>query len=193
MNKFLRATAVASLLAASGVAMAAIDASKTENWGTLTTAGKTFSHVFASSYFNDVTFTDRYNFSVPASTTAVTGTESDTSASTLWSLTFTQDVNVQSIQLYDNTTASYVPDSVPGVSGFTFGNLSSTHSYSLLVSGIMYASLLGGGGQYNGSVSLVAGGSSTPVASAAPEPAEMLLTALGLGGVAFWVRRQKRA
>jgi len=189
MNKFLRATAAASFMAASGLAMATTDASKTENWGTLTTAGKTFSHVFASS-LSDVTFTDTYNFTVPTTATGISGTESDTSASTLWSLVFTQDVNVKTISLRDNTTGTLLQDSTPG--SFTFTGLLSTHDYSLVVNGIMYGSLLGGGGQYNGSVSLLTG-SSTPVASAAPEPAEMLLTALGLGGVAFWVRRQKRA
>jgi hypothetical protein len=164
-------------LALTGFATLAM--AKSQDLGVLPTGGVSFGNSFTS----QTSFTDTYQFVIGG--TSVTGTESDTS----WSFA-TRDVNVSSISLRQFGT-SIIPSGWTDVdtNEFTFSGLMAGVKYELVVAGTAGSQLPGVGGKYAGTIMPVA----ASVASAAPEPAEMLLLAMGLGGVGVWVRRQKRA
>jgi MYXO-CTERM domain-containing protein len=157
---------------------------KTEDLGTVTSAGTTFGNTF---YVNN-SFTDYYTFNINGSSD-VSGQITDSDATGfnagLFSVWFTQDVVLQSVSLTQTlagVTTTLYTDLTPN--SFTFTGLAGG-SYSLAVSGYVQGSPSFLGGSYSGRVSAVA--------SPAPEPADMALTLMGLAGVAFWVRRRKAA
>ncbi len=158
---------------------ATLGMAKSQDLGVLPTGGVSFGNSFTS----QTSFTDTYQFVVGGS--SVTGTESDTS----WAF-LTRDVVVDSISLRVFGT-SIIPSGWKDISAneFTFNGLTAGVKYELVVAGKTGSQFAGVGGNYSGTIMPVA----ASVASAAPEPAEMLLLAMGLGGVGVWVRRQKRA
>lgn len=157
---------------------------KTEDLGSLTSAGTTFGNTF----YTNSSFTDYYTFSISGSSD-VSGVIADSDATGvslgLFTVWFTQDVVLQSVSLMqtiNGVTSTLLTDLSPD--SFTFSGLAGG-SYSLAVSGYVQGSPSILGGAYSGTVSAVA--------SPAPEPADMALTLMGLAGVAFWVRRRKAA
>lgn len=163
-------------LALAGFASLAM--AKSQDLGVLPSGGLVFSNSFTSAQ----SFVDTYQFGVVAANGA-TGGETDTYAGF-----FSRDVTIQSVALREFGSSTiksidYSPNS------FTFTGLTAGTKYELVVSGTVGTGLWGTSGSYTGSISPI----STSVASAAPEPAEMLLMAMGLAGVGVWVRRQKRA
>jgi hypothetical protein len=159
----------------------ALSTSKSQDLGLLTSAGLSFGNSFNVAQ----TFTDYFQFTLGTGSGA-TGGETDTFAGIL-----SRDVTVSSIQLREFGTSNYKLDTNAAISEFTFVGLTAGVKYELVVKGSAGTNLLGAIGTYDGTIKPVT--SSTSVASAAPEPAELLLMAMGLGGAAFWVRRQKRA
>lgn len=157
---------------------------KNQDLGVLPTSGATFGNSFTSVQ----NFVDTYQFTLGGTGNGATGTETDTA----WALSGTRDVQVSSIALrVFGSTVVPAGWSDSSASQFSFSGLTAGVKYELVVTGSVGVStgLFGGSGSYTASISPV----TSSVASAAPEPAEMLLMAMGLGGVGFWVRRQKRA
>lgn len=72
-------------------------------------------------------------------------------------------------------------------SSFSFSGLASG-SYTLAVNGAVTGALAIAGA-YSGTIKAVA----APVASPTPEASDLLMTAMGLGGVAWLVRRRRFA
>lgn len=147
---------------------------KSENLGVIDSVGKDFGNVF---FCETPNFTDYYTFSI-ASPGSVSGNIFDTS----YILFFTKDVNLKSLTLTSaGSSIAIAQDTSPNT--FSFSGLSSG-SYTLAVNGSV-----GGGlgilGLYSGSIKAVA--------SPAPEASDLMMTALGLGGVAWLVRRKKTA
>lgn len=150
---------------------------KTEDLGVLTSTGTTFGNSFTS----NGGFTDYYTFSI-GNPGSVTGTTSDTS----YVLFFAKDVALSSLTLTNVTNSTSVvvgQDATPN--SFTFSGLTAG-SYSLAVNGTVSGDwLLPTVGSYSGTIKAV-----SSVASAAPEPADLALTFVGLAGVGLMVRRR---
>ncbi|MBI3384158.1 MAG: FxDxF family PEP-CTERM protein [Aquabacterium sp.] len=171
MNTFTRLAAVAFAVAA----MASQVQAKTEDLGALTSSGTTFGNTF---FTNVSDFTDYYTFSI-----ADSGTVSGTTVDTSYILFFTKDVVLNSLTLTSGGSSSVIAKDTTANS-FTFSGLAAG-SYSLAVNGAV-SGLFAGYGSYSGTIKAV----SSPVASAAPEPADLALTLVGLAGVGYMVRRR---
>jgi len=171
MNFVTRLAAVAFAVAA----MASPVQAKTEDLGALTSSGTTFGNTFYSNVSN---FTDYYTFSI-----ADPGTVSGTTVDTSYILFFTKDVVLNSLTLTAGGSSSVIAKDTTANS-FTFSGLSAG-SYSLAVNGSV-SGLFASYGSYSGPIKAV----SSPVASAAPEPADLALTLVGLAGVGYMVRRR---
>ena len=149
---------------------------KTEDLGVLNSSGKTFGNTF---YSNTSDFTDYYTFSI-ADPGTVSGTTSDTS----FILMLTRDVTLKSLTLTAGVSSTVLAQDVTA-SSFTFTGLSAG-SYKLAVNGDVTG--IGGIGSYSGTIKSVAS-----VAAPAPEASDIAMTAIGLAGVAFMIRRRKAA
>lgn len=171
MNTFTRLAAVAFAVAA----MASQVQAKTEDLGALTSTGATFGNTFFS---NQASFTDYYTFSI-----ANPGTVSGTTVDTSYILFFTKDVVLNSLTLTAGGSSTVIAKDTTANS-FTFSGLSAG-SYTMAVNGSV-SGLFAGYGSYSGTIKAV----SSSVSSAAPEPADMALTLVGLAGVGYMVRRR---
>jgi hypothetical protein len=158
------------------VALASPAHAKTANLGLLTQTGTTFGNVF----FANGGFADYYTFSI-----GMPGSVSGTTADTSYVLFFTKDVTLSSLVLTSGATSAVLAqDTTPN--SFSFAGLTAG-SYTLAVNGsVSGSSLLPTLGGYSGSIKAV----SSSVASAAPEPADLALTFVGLAGVGMLVRRR---
>lgn len=147
---------------------------KTENLGVLTSSGTTFGNSFTS----NTSFTDYYTFTIASS-----GTVSGTTVDTSYILLFSKDVTLNSLTLTAAGSSTVLAQDLSADS-FSFSGLAAG-DYQLAVNGSV-SGTLAASGSYSGTIKAVA----APVASAAPEPADVMLTAMGLAGVGFLVRRR---
>lgn len=169
------------ILVALAMATAASHAvAKTENLGALSASGTTFGNTF---YTNTSAFTDYYTFSI-ANPGTVSGTTTDTS----FILLLTRDVALSSLVLTSASSSTVIAKDTT-TSAFTFSGLSAG-SYKLAVNGSVTG--FGGIGSYSGTIKAVSSTTTTaPVAAPVPEASDLVLTAMGLAGVGFMVRRRK--
>jgi MYXO-CTERM domain-containing protein len=173
MNTFTRTAAAAALVLATATSAFAAPT----NLGVVTSTGTSFSNTISGTG----AFTDYYTFSLAPSSGGATGGVYDSQASFAY-----EGVDVQSLTLSVVGGSAVAPvDTTPD--GFTFSGLTSGVTYQLAVSGTGVPVIgLNLNGTYQGNIKAVAS-----VASPAPEAADLALTALGLGGVAFWARRRR--
>jgi hypothetical protein len=152
-------------------------------------------HSFATSFTGS--FTDVYTFSInnPGTVSGFTK-ETDGSLAGILSIS-TLDLALSSAVLSqvnsNGSLTTLVSDNSP--SSFTFSGLAGGN-YSLLIAGsVTKKSSLGLlSGSNSPSYTLTASVSSTaPIASPTPEASDLAMTVLGLAGVGFWARRQKKA
>lgn len=146
-------------------------------------------------------FSDYYTFSIDTLSTVNGGVaEQDGFVRAFTGLiTMVKDITVSSIGLtkYDSATNTFM--SVAGadtsLASFSFGTLASG-DYRLSISGtVQWGNFYTTGSATNGGVAsyTLSAGSSAAIASAAPEASDLVMAALGLAGVGFWARRQKKA
>lgn len=171
MNAFFRLATVALAVSA----MVSSAQAKTENLGALTSSSTTFGNTFYSDLAN---FTDYYTFSI-----ADPGTVSGTTVDTSYILFFTKDVVLNSLTLTAGGSSTVIAKDT-SANSFTFSGLAAGN-YTMAVNGSV-SGLLAGYGSYSGTIKAV----SSPVSSAAPEPADLALTLVGLAGVGYMVRRR---
>jgi MYXO-CTERM domain-containing protein len=152
--------------------------------GVLNSSGTTFGNTF---YQAKPSFIDYYTFSI-ANNGTVSGTTTDAS---LW---LSKDVSISSLVLTYGTnvltTIAGVDSAIPtdgSLNGFTFTGLTAG-AYTLAVNGAV-SNGFSLSASYSGTIKTAAT-STASVASAAPEPADMALTLMGLAGVGFMVRRR---
>jgi MYXO-CTERM domain-containing protein len=148
--------------------------------GVVTSAGTTFGNTF---YASVPSFTDYYTFTI-ANDGTVSGTTTDTA------VMFGKDVVLNSLVLTYGTkvfaTVAGTDASIPtdgSLNSFTFSGLTAG-AYTLAVNGKVNSGM-SLSASYSGTIKTTAS-----VASAAPEPADMALTLMGLAGVGFMVRRR---
>jgi hypothetical protein len=145
---------------------------------------------FGALYFGG--FTDYYTFTIDnPSTVSGTVAETDGYAQVLfWNLKL-KDLDVTSLTLSKLGDSGFtkIVDGTPDT--FSFATLTGG-TYKLQVDGNVQLALASGGSNPpNGAVSsYTITASAASVASAAPEAADLVLTALGLAGVGFWARRR---
>jgi len=174
MNTFTRTAAAAALVLATATSAFAAPT----DLGVVTSPGTSFSKTISGTG----AFTDYYTFSLAPSSSGATGGVYDSQASFVY-----EGVDIQSLTLSVLGGSTVAPvDTTPD--GFAFSGLTSGVTYQLAVSGTGAPALIGFNynGTYQGNIKAVAS-----VASPAPEAADLALTALGLGGVAFWARRRR--
>ncbi|MBI2734741.1 MAG: FxDxF family PEP-CTERM protein [Aquabacterium sp.] len=171
MNTLTRLAAVAL----TAVAMVSSAQAKTDSLGTLTSTGTTFGNTF---YTNVTSFTDYYTFSI-----ADPGTVSGTTVDTSYILFFTKDVVLDSLTLTAGGSSTVIQKDT-SANSFTFSGLAAGN-YTMAVTGSV-SGLFSSYGSYSGTIKAV----SSPVSSAAPEPADLALTLVGLAGVGYMVRRR---
>lgn len=165
--KSIAAGLLATALAVSGAF------AKTEDLGLLSAAGTTFGNSF---YNNTSAFTDYYTFTL-GDFGDVSGATKDTS----YVFLFSRDVTLTSLVLTSSSGVVLAQDSTPD--SFTFSGLAQG-DYKLTVQGKVTG--FGGVGSYDGTIKAV----TSAVASPAPEAADFAMTAIGLAGVAFMLRRR---
>ncbi len=168
------AVALASLVS---VSQAAIQ-STTQNLGVLTSTGTTF----GNSFDETGSFVDYYTFTI-ANPGTVSGTTTDTS----YVLFFTKDVTLSKLVL-TGATSSTILASDTTASSFTFSGLAAG-DYKMAVHGSVTGALTLFDGSYSGTIKAT---STAPVAAPVPEASDIALTAIGLSGVAFMVRRRNK-
>lgn len=144
---------------------------KTQDLGPISSSGTTFGNTF---YADTSSFTDYYTFSI-----ADAGTVSGGTVDTSYIVFFSKDVKLSGLTLTSGGSSSVVGQDASADS-FTFSGLSAGN-YTLAVTGSV-SGLLALSGSYSGSIKAVS--------SAAPEPADMALTLVGLAGVGYMVRRR---
>jgi len=194
----LRAGIVAAFAATSLVATSAF--ADVVDLGNLTQVSpvnytKTFDLAYSGS------FSDYYTFSIDTLSTVSGGVaEQDGFVRAFTGLiTMVKDITVSSIGLakYDTATKAYVSlapaDTSPA--SFSFGALAGG-DYQLSINGtVQWGNFYTVGSTNNAGVAsyTLSAGSSAAIASAAPEASDLVMAALGLAGVGFWARRQKKA
>lgn len=160
-----------------------------DNLGLLTAQGTQFGNTF---YAATSGFTDYYTFRIEAPGT-VSGTTNDGAPSTSsGSYTLnTKDVVLTSLILGNPGFSQYhgVDLSIPkdgSTNTFNFSSLAAG-TYKLAVTGYVTDGKAGSA-SYSGVIR-----TNASVASPAPEPADLALTLMGLTGVGFLLRKQRRA
>ncbi len=173
MNTFTRTAAAAALVLATATSAFAAPT----DLGVVTSTGTSFSKTISGTG----AFIDYYTFSLAPSSSGATGGVYDSQASFVY-----EGVDIQSLTLSVLGGSTVAPvDTTPD--GFAFSGLTSGVTYQLAVSGTGVPVIgYNFNGTYQGKIKAVAS-----VASPAPEAADLALTALGLGGVAFWARRRR--
>lgn len=136
---------------------------------------------FGNAFYTNTSFTDYYSFSI-ADPGAVSGSIVDTS----YVLFFTKDVVLKSLTLIDKISQKSLAIDYTA-NAFSFSGLTAG-AYTLAVSGTANGSLAYVG-SYNGNIKAVA----AAVAAPAPEVSDVVMTAMGLAGVAWMVRRRRAA
>jgi hypothetical protein len=169
------------------LALASANASATDvNLGTLGATDTTFGNTF---YQSTTSFLDTYTFTI-ANSGAVSGTTSDGSYVNAL-LSFDKDVVLTALILGNTTFSTWngVDLSIPydgTTNTFSFTGLAAG-TYSLAVTGYVTVGD-NSSASYTGTIRTTAS-----VASPAPEPADLALTAMGLTGVGLLLRRARKA
>ncbi len=197
----LRASAAAAL-AVAAISMAPMQASAAVDLGNLSAispSAVTYTRSFG--LLDPLTFADAYTFSLTdASTVSGSSTEKDAYANISllgfnFGIRMVRDLELGAISLsklvggvYQAVSADSLVDST-----YSFSNLLAG-SYKLTVTGTLGLGNLSKGTATNlGNASYTLSAAASPIASATPEASDFAMAALGLAGVAFWARRQKKA
>lgn len=130
--------------------------------------------IFGNDNIATSTFSDVFNVTLPSD--VLSGGASVTGGFNLLGF----NVFIDSFSLFDVTTATTVASGVPGSSSvFSFGSLSVSDSYQLLVDGHLIGS--SSSGSYSGNLQI------SPV----PEPETYVMLLIGLGLIGFSLRCRK--
>ncbi len=130
--------------------------------------------IFGNDNITTSTFSDVFNVTLPSD--VLSGGASVTGGFNLLGF----NVFIDSFSLFDVTTATTVASGVPGSSSvFSFGSLSVSDSYQLLVDGHLIGS--SSSGSYSGNLQI------SPV----PEPETYVMLLIGLGLIGFSLRCRK--
>lgn len=154
----------------------------TQDLGTVGTAGTSFSNTVTT----NGNFVDYYTFKLAGATNGATGGALDSA----WSF-FYEGIDITGVSLSAGGVQIGTVDTSPA--SFTFSGLTSGVTYTLAVSGTVLPNPSWFSWNLNGSYQGAIKATMTSVASPAPEGADFALTAMGLGGVAFWSRRRRAA
>lgn len=192
----MRTTFTSIAFAAAAAAFAVPASAATFSLGNLSAVSPVSQTRSFSVLSGSTSFTDYYTFSITSqSTVSGTTTERDGYVSLLWSMK-TIDVEVGSLALSklnsNGTYSSLVADSTP--EAFSFTSLQGG-SYRLTLNGTLATGYSSGSllSYKTPSYTLTASATASPVAAPVPEASDLAMTAIGLGGVAFWARRRRQA
>jgi hypothetical protein len=166
LKRFAASAALAALTSVGMLPMA--QAAFVDDLGTLGSTATTFGNTFDVG--ETTVLDDWYTFTITSASTVVGGTLDLYLG--LWG------VDVQSVSVKLHSSDTWIPDATKG-DGFSFVGLGEG-LYDLRLTGdVGYL-----GGAYAGAIKTIA--------SAAPEPETYLMMMLGLAGVAFAARRQRK-